>query len=213
VLGANDSNIDVFIDGQTARVDAEGSYTAPGWDTEGRHVVFSGGISQSYELARGAEDWEFFDAYSYQYLHVQDAISVCGPAILPIKSDKHLLILPRSDRCLVGAVPGDIVVAPPPLIRTPTVLAQSDFDVVWSLPADPLRCDKASSRVKLIRHIEPSPTTHVPYQHRRRAAIRWYQIILNASRKGLSVDPDTEEANKLWLDYKRKARALRRLLR
>jgi len=214
VLGASDSNIDVFIDGQTARLDAEGSYTASDWDTEGRHVVFSGGISQSYELANGAEDWEFFDAYRYnQNSRVQDAISVCGPAILPAKSDKHLLILPRSNRCLIGALPGDIVVAPPPLIRTPTFLAQSNFDVVWNLPADPLRCDKASSRVRLIRPIAPSPTTHFSDQQHRRAAIRWYQIILDASRKGLRVDPNSEEANKLWLDYKRKARALRKLLR
>lgn len=215
VLGANDSNISVLIDGQAASIDAEGNYTASDWNSDGRHTVFCGGISQSYELANGVEDWEFFIGHSYRQSQVPgDVISTCGPMILPKNENVQLLFLPSGNNCLVGSIPGQVVFVPQPeQIRTSSFLAQPDFDVVWSLPADSLRCDKSTSRVRLIKTIAPGPTANVSGKCERWAAVRWYQAILNASRKGLGIDPDTAEARNLWLDYKQRARELRRRLR
>lgn len=215
VLGANDSNISVLIDGQAASIDAEGNYTASDWNSYGRHTVFCGGISQSYELANGVEDWEFFIGHSYRQSQVPgDVISTCGPMIVPKNKNGELLFLPSGNNCLVGSIPGQVVfVAQPEHVRTSSFLAQSDFDVVWSLPADSLRCDKGTSRVRLITPIAPGQIANLSGRRERWAAVRWYQAILNASRKGLGIDPDTEEARNLWLDYKRRARELRRRLR
>jgi len=215
VLGANDSNVGVLIDGQAASIDVKGNYTVSDWNSDGRHTVFCGGISQSYELANGVEDWEFFIGHSYRQSQVLgDVISTCGPMILPMNEDGQLLFLPSGSNCLVGSIPGQVVFAPQAEhIRTSSFLAQSDFDVVWSLPADSLRCNKGTSRVRLITPIAPGPIANLSGRRERWVAVRWYQAILNASRKGLGIDPDTEEARNLWLDYKRRARELRRRLR
>jgi hypothetical protein len=42
---------------------------------------------------------------------------------------------------------------------------------------------------------------------------RWFRLILDASRKGLAVEPQDASTDQLWQTYKTTARKLRRRLR
>ncbi len=212
ITGENAGDIEVLIDGQQASLDSARNYIAPEWDAEGRHIVFCGGVSESYELNGGMEAWELFEAYSYN-LPGAHPISVCGPIVFSMQDDTELSLIPASNTCLIGSIPGEIDCRrQSSKIRTSTLLAQSRFRAVWNLPADPLRCDKATSSVRLMKALPPGPPQHITRPSERWIVLRWCQTILNASRKGLRIYPDTDDARSLWLEYKDKARQLRRQL-
>lgn len=215
ISGISEGEIDVSLDSRRASVDAEGNYTTSGWDSDGRHTVFCGGVTQSYELANGMEDWEVFEAYSYsQSPRAGDPISICGPVVFSVSNEGAPFLVPSGSNCLVGAAPGEIVlIAESDEFRVSAFLAQTSFEVAWGLPANPLRCNRSTCRVRLIHPLTPGSMGNISRPQERRATLRWCQVILDSSRKGLRIDPDTEDVRKLWLEYKRKARQLWRQLR
>ena len=215
IAGESVGKIAVQIDGRQALLDSNGNYIAPKWDTEGKHRVFCGGVSESYELNNGAEAWEMFEAYSYKQDTLgENPISICGPIVFSMQDNTEVSLIPSNNNCLIGSIPGEInLISQSSVLRTSTLLAQASFPVVWSLPADPLRCNKATSSVRLLKSLPPGSPPHMSHPRDRWVVLRWCQSILNASRKGLRIYPDTEDAKGLWQDYKVKARELRRKLR
>lgn len=215
IRGENADDIEVLIDGNPASLDSNRNYIAPDWDADVRHKVFCGGVTESYELSRGMQDWEIFEAYSYeQSLSRGHLVSICGPVVFSTDDDTRLSLIPASNNCLIGSVPGEIeLISQSSEIRGSTLLAQASFPAVWNLPANPLRCDKANSSVRLMKALPLVSPERISHPADRCNVLRWCQTILNASRKGLRVYPDTDDAKSLWLEYKKKARQLRRQLR
>lgn len=89
VFGDPEQRDAVFIDGRKAAVSntyASG-YTAPGWDTEGEHRVSCSGISRTYSLVRGQEDWTGWPAHTILTMMSRSVVhefEICGPLVRPV---------------------------------------------------------------------------------------------------------------------------------
>jgi hypothetical protein len=212
----------VFLDNSLATVDANGIYSAPGWDSLGIHSVFCGGVSQSYEIRLGQEQWEIFEAFRFSARARRDklesSVVVCGPIVYSTATVAQPFLSPLANCCLIGAVPGEIEVVDQNLAerRGPECLFVADFPVVWALPPNPHRCDKSQSAIRLVeamkvkRLAEGGRGSQVGRKHNR---LRWCNVILDAARKGLHVEPGNESAHELWALYCREARRLWRRMR
>lgn len=216
IRGVSGDEPEVMIDGKPASADANGNYTASGWDKPGLHTVFSGGVTQSYEVRDGLQEWRMFDAFVYRPSCAETSkrsIMICGPLVVPNTGNVSASLTPSLNTCFLGAIPGQIAISPKPNdVRTPEFLAVADFPIVWTLPSNPLGSDRSLACVKLIR------SQHVILEHKkafrgnREAVLQWCYKILEASYKRLRIAPDTI-SRELWAEYKRAARGLRRQLR
>lgn len=216
VRGAS-GEVQVMIDEQAASVVGTGNCTVPGWDTPGLHTVFCGGVAESYELVDGLQQWDEFGAFKYRAGWSQTgdrSIAICGPIVTAGDEGEVAALTPATNTCLLGAIPGQLVLCPQPYdVRIPEFVGVADFRVVWTLPANPLRSHKSTTCVCLLSSRSVDATHGEPPSADRQAILRWCQTILNASRKGLRIDPRTAEANRLWAEYKRAARRLWKQLR
>ena len=210
IRGAKDDNLKVMIDGNEASADADGIYTAEGWDSPGAHNVFCGGVTESYELSDGLQHWEGFEAFEYCLDPQQTSkqyVTICGPIVGVNNEMSEAVLTPSSNAHLLGAIPGQIAFCPRQQdTRTSEYIAIADFPVTWTLPANPFQCDKSTSCVKLIRAKKVASAQISIFS--RDEILRWSYAILNASRKRLRIEPDTGEAKKLWTEYKQEARRL-----
>jgi hypothetical protein len=208
--------VEVLIDEQRASVEGSAGYTAPGWDAPGLHTVFCGGIAESYQLVDGVQQWDQFDAFVYRPSWAetdQRGVAICGPIVKPVANYQAIALTPTSNSCLLGPVPGQITFwAQPYDVRAKEFVSIAGFPIVWTLPANPLRCDKSQSAVRLSdrRYVEDN---HSILVSDREMVLRWCRAILDAARKGLPTKPDTREARRLWHEYKRAARRLWKKLR
>ena len=121
-----------------------------------------------------------------------------------------------SNPVLLGARPGEVYFAYRRSdVRGAPCFGSPPFNPVWALPPQPLQGDKRRDRILLIG--EPlAAHNDAGGQHRARSGgdvERWYRIILNASRKGLAVEPGSLATGQLWRSYKQLARRLRKLSR
>lgn len=217
IRGVSGDEPEVMIDGKPASADANGNYSSSGWDKPGLHTVFVGGVTQSYELGDGVQEWSMFDAFVYRPNFAETSnrtIRICGPIVAPNTGDGDVSLTPSTNTCFLGAIPGQIAFSPKPNdVRSSEFLAVSGFLLVWTLPTNPLGSDRSLACVKLIR------SQHVVLKHNRafldnrENVLRWCYKILEASYKRLRIIPDTVESHELWADYKRAARRLRRQLR
>jgi len=217
IRGVSGDETEVMIDGRSASVDSNGNYSSSGWDKPGLHTVFAGGVTQSYELVDGVQEWSMFDAFVYRpnFAETIDrTIIICGPIVAPNTVDGDVSLTPSTNACFLGAIPGQIAFSPKPFnVRSSEFLAISGFPLVWTLPTNPLVSDRSLACVKLIR------SQHVVLKHsgafldNRENVLRWCYKILEASYKRLRIIPDTVESHELWTDYKRAAHRLRRRLR
>ncbi|MEW8232446.1 MAG: hypothetical protein AB2745_19145 [Candidatus Thiodiazotropha endolucinida] len=215
IHGGDNKEMDVIIDGNTAYRDESGKYVAEAWDKPGQHTVFCGGVTQSYELVNSGDEWEFFDAFFYAAgINKQKTISVCGPAVLPSLGSRYTALIPKESACIIGAVPGQIVLASVgENVSRGEYIAVADFPIAWVLPSNPLTCNKSSSYVKMIGYEEAVEDVEFGNRRFNQDILHWCQVILNASRRKLGVEPPTEEANQLWESYKKVARRYWRRLR
>jgi hypothetical protein len=149
VRGAKDNNLQVMIDGKAASADADGIYTAEGWDSPGTHNVFCGGVTQSYELSDGPQHWEGFEAFEYclgPQQTSEQVVTICGPIVAANNEMSEAVLTPSRNARLFGAIPGQIAFCPRQCdMRTSEYLAIVDFPVTWTLPANPLQCDRSMS--------------------------------------------------------------------
>jgi len=199
----------VSIDGESASVDEDGNYVTPTASTPGRHVVFCGGVTAPYEIVDGQETWDTFVAYAYRIDRKQAIeLAVCGPIVMG-RADQTLV--PATNRCLVGAEPGQVYLCASPYGQSANeLLAITDFPVVWALPDNPYQCDKSRVFAKFVSNISVGSVQ--PYLRCRpnHQLLRWCDAILNSSRKGLCVDPANNGTAELWSNYVRAARQIRR---
>lgn len=226
VYGAPEYTEVVLIDGQEAVRSENQGYTAPGWADLGEHQVWCSNTSASYSIVMSDADWRFWPAYSFALSgNPARQFSFCGPLVRPVDhaansgsdpADAQPIQVPPSNPVLIGARPGEVFIADRRCdIRGARCLCLPPFDPVWALPAQPLHCDKEVSRVLLIGN---ATGVHELSGHRRsmrRGANieRWFRLILDASRKGLAVQPRDASMDQLWQSYKTAARNLRRRLR
>ena len=215
----------VLIDGEEAARSEQGDYKTPGWDTEGDHWIWCGNTSKSYSLARGQSSWERWPAYSFSLPGTKgkgEKLALCGPVAWFGTTESQLdhgrtIQVPQSNPVLLGSRPGEVYFAHQrPDVRGALCLGSPPFNPVWALPAQPLHGDKRRDRILLVGELL-APTT-MPRGSSEWGASggdveRWYQMILNAGRKGLAVEPESWATDQLWRSYKQLARRLRRLSR
>jgi hypothetical protein len=227
-----DSSIELRIDGQPAtKVQQSGKYTANGWDLVGDHTIWCGSGSRSYSIENGLEAWPPWDAYRWSFgaSSLEDTKTrpaVCGVTIRPPKpkpSKSRCVITLGFNSILIGTAVGEIEYC---LVRRfdriTVALGFPAFDPVWSLPSDPLGCNKSTARISLVG--ESCQPLHPPFSVLRRRwgnahsrdvrhVRAWCKLILDASRKGLRIEPDSVSSVDLWHRYKKTAKAVWRLLR
>ena len=211
----------VLIDGEEAVRSELGGYKIPGWDMEGEHSVWCGNTSKSYSLTRGKSSWEFWPAHSFSLSGTKgngEKLALCGPVVWSgtIESQpdhRRAIQVPQSNPVLLGSRPGEVYMAyRRPAVRGAPCLASPPFNPVWALPAQPLQGDKRRDRVLLVG--EPlAAHNDAGGQGTGDDVERWYQMILNAGRKGLAVEPESWATDQLWRSYKQIARRLRKLSR
>ena len=204
LLGQANSSIKVLIDGKEAQVNTEGYLIADGYDSIGQHSIYCEGLScsRTYSIEEPSESWEGWAAYKF------DELEICGPLVqLPAKAaNRRPITVPMSTPLLLGAEPGQIFRCSPRNVTQWKGFVP--FDVVWALPAYPLRCNKKTARILQFRA--------APFSARKgdsKAAIDWCNAILDASRKGLRVESNSAEAAAHWHQYKKEARKMRRAAR
>ena len=209
----------VMIDGQEAVRSNETGYTTPGWDTEGEHQIWCSNTNKSYSLIRGKSNWEIWPAHSFS-LHgpkneIQE-LTLCGPLVRFGRIDTHpgqrgTIQIPPSNPVLLGARPGEVYFAYRRLdVRGTKCLGSPPFDPVWALPAQPIRGDKRRDRILLVGELLAARNDAGERQRTEGGyeLERWYQLILNASRKRLTVEPESPATVQLWRSYKQLARHL-----
>lgn len=213
----------VLIDGQAAAVCDPDGYRAPGWDIEGDHHVWCSGTNKRYSLARSEADWSYWPAFSFAISSprgVDHRFEFCGPLVRPValggpSNQRTMVQVPATNPILLGASSGEVFVARPRLdLRRPQCFGLPAFDPVWALPPQPLHCDKRANKILLLQ--EPTAggsRANQAHTAGRRDLERWCQLILDANRKGLAVEPATSATADLWREYKQLARSLWRRLR
>lgn len=203
IRGTDSEELDVMINGNIAHRDDAGKYTAKTWDELGSHIVFCGGVTQSYELTNVTNEWEFFNAYSYIHnLNDKKTLAICGPSILLDSENGSMSLAPSKNTCIIGAVPGQITMsAIDQGIGQNEYLAVADFPIVWVLPPSPLTCKKSSNYVRMISFEQVVECNEVSNRKVDRDILRWCWVILDASRKRLRVKPQTIETKQLWTSY------------
>jgi hypothetical protein len=221
VYGAPESTGTVLIDGHEASRSSYDAYTAPGWDEPGTHQVWCGGITSRYSLVAGETNSCAWVAHSFPSQGCSNGrIAICGPLVrsfkdedsLPNQTDSEVIDLTPNNPVLLGAHPGEIVVAAPRRdVRGARCVASPSFDPIWALPTQPLHCDKELNRILLVGGLVGPGTNLVHIGRKNNRAIQlWCGLIVEAGQKGLSVSPETPAARELWNQYKRRARELRR---
>lgn len=206
VSGDIPSHTEVRIDNYPAAHQANGSFTAPGWDQDGDHIVWCGGTQAKYSISSPSPDWEPWQPYDYA-----DG-TVCGAIAMPRKADQ-LATVPITNRVLLGAKPGEVFRCG---MRAGTEWTGFvPFKVVWAIPDDALHSDRDNHRVLLFAAVPPDFHAGAWKFHRgeKLAVWRWCQAILDCRRKGLPISPVQSEADQLWRDYARLARRTWRTLR
>ena len=210
---------EVRIDDCTASCGDDGAYRVPGCDATGTHTVWYAGISKSYSVVPFEASWGWWDAYAFPATRGSDRrVAICGPAVSDAFDSQHdwttTIQVPETNTVILGAAPGEHALA----IRTSRIrgmpcFASPSFRPVWALPPDPLLCSKQATRVLFLgEFIEPIPRLVGNAAGRCHPSVdTWAKLVLDASRKGLAIKPDTEQARALWRRYKRAARDIWRL--
>ncbi len=217
VYGDPQHAAEVRIDGEIAERLTDGSYRASGWDTIGSHSVWCAGTSRSYSIVPFEASWELWDAYGFSV----DAggsrrLAVCGPNVRSATDEywgRESFSVPEKNPVLLGPKPGQIVRAlRASRLRGLPRIASPGFRPIWALPRDPLHCDKTTTRILCLAGSQAPETKKqrdgLPRWGRDAGVTRWCKFILDASRKGMAADPDTEAVRALWLSYKQLARRI-----
>ena len=208
-LRGDRDNLDMVIDQQSAICDDNNNYTVPGWDAPGVHRIFCGGATASYELVIPPSQWDSFPAFTYMRTAIPIwPMTICGPIVRTAQQNTVLLVRTGSTY-LLGPVPGQIVFAAPASgLRVSAFLGAADFPIVWAVPTSPLQVKKGTSTIQLLHNFSPERLGKGPKA--RGAVRRWAELIMEASYKRLLLEPDTDNAKKLWAEYKTIARRIKR---
>lgn len=210
VSGDMGTEIEVFIDGGKAVAGDDGSFRNQGYNTAGEHRVSIplANMSRTYRISENDEGWTPWDAYSLAHIHL------CGPLLLALDTSDtpRAVVVPSCNSVILGAKPGDIAWCPH--IRGPKLVGCVTFHPVWALPRDAFGCDKRTTRILLLDARRLAQAHHHQFTGKEAARVlAWSAAILNASRKGLSLDSSDAHAAVLWREYKAHARSLWKTLK
>ena len=218
LYGGAEHTPEVLIDGHCATRGEDGAYRVSGWDSAGAHTVWCGGISKTYSIVPFAASWEPWDAYSFPVACGSTRrLSICGPLVRETAADAQdwssSLLVPPSNPLILGASPGEYIVATRVSgVVGSSCIASPFFSAVWALPRYPLRCDKKTVRIIFLGNAAPPKARRPKRTTGKRSnddcIDAWCRMILDASRKGLRLVPDSEKVQNLWFCYKRLARSI-----
>lgn len=199
VLGDLASPGDLTINGQAASCSETGEWTAPGWDSEGRHTVAYKGLTRSYEIGPGLNLWDAWPAYA------GNGLAVCGALATDIA---RRLAFASADGplFLIGQSPGEIVQASPaPETPTSIGVATPDFEPVWAVPVQASRTRRGARSPELLRggaHVRSA------FSGKSKASVRrWCQVVREA-RQSADWEQHQPETAELWAQYRNAARAI-----
>ena len=200
LLGQSIEGVKVLIDGKEARPTAEGFLTVDGYDAAGQpHVISCEGLScsRSYSIEEPPDSWQPWPAHEF------GEAKMCGPLVelMPAAASRRTFSVPMSNPLLIGAEPGQIFRCSQRNVARWKGFVP--FDVVWALPANPLHCDKKAARI-----LQFADAPFVSSKSRSKAALKWCNVVLDASRKGLQIDNDSPESIARWREYKKAARKI-----
>lgn len=180
IIGQQPADGEVTIDG-AASSGGGGSWTAPGWDTPGEHVVRFAGISRKYELAEPADEWERWSA------HPGRSRNACGASIADSRG-AHIIALPSDIWTVAGASPGEIAEA---ASAAGCAVAAPAFAPVWIVR----HRRRGRPMALLLAGVPPSLSKKAG-----RTAMRaWARLVRSASPEG------GDEVKLLWREYRRLA--------
>lgn len=208
--GAIGPEIKVFIDGDEAVAEDDGSFRNQGYDTVGEHRVSIplANISRTYRISQSNEVWTPWDAYNLA------RIQLCGPLLLASDTTDtpRAVVVPSCNSVILGAKPGDIAWCP--RIRGPKQVGCVTFHPVWALPGDAFGCDKRTTHILLLDARRLDQAQRHQFTGKKAARVlAWSAAILNSARKGLSVESSDGHAAVLWGEYKKYARSLWKMLK
>jgi hypothetical protein len=198
LVGQSDTPIKVLIDGKEAQTTAEGFLTTEGYDHLGQHSVNCEGLScsRTYVIEEPSEDWSAWPA------HAPGKSEICGPLLVKSKADgARPVTVPMSTPLLLGSEPGQVFRCSQRNVSN--WKGYVPFEIVWALPAHPLRSDKRTARILQFKN---APLL-AGKNNRNKATLEWCKAILDASRKGLRVENAQGELA-LWHQYKKEARKI-----
>ena len=190
VLGVVPGPGELTIDGNPATASSDQGWIASGWDALGTHTVRFAGLSRTYEIAQIEEDWPSWATAD------EAAFSVCG-ARVSAETGVQALAITGGPYWLVGASAGDLVLAR--RSNRGVSIAAPSFQPVWALP--PIGPGRQSSANALAHRIPPQlPAASCS----RNEIILWCQLLRAAGA------PLGSDDKKLWREYRKLARSLRR---
>lgn len=199
LFGESGGAVKVLIDGKEAKRTAKGMLIVEGYDVPGQHTVYCEGLScsRSYSIEEAPDSWQRWPAYRF------GQADVCGPLVQPASdaAGGRAVTVPMSNPVLLGAQPGEIFYCS----RRGVACWKGfvPFEVVWALPAQPLRCDKKISSILQFANVPVAPA-----KTRTKRGLDWSVAILDASRKGLRVENSFPDSPARWREYKKVARKI-----
>lgn len=218
VYGDPEHAAEVHVDNSIAERGADGCHRAPGWDSLGSHVVQCLGTSKSYSIVPFAGGWDAWDAHVFPVAYGSGRrIAICGPLVRCVSGETPRwsvsVAAPAANPVLVGKTPGQQVIAESASgIRGAPLVASPTFSPVWALPRNPLRCDKKTARIRLVGEMTPPDAAGGAWKGcdgcGDLSIEAWCRVILDANRKGIRTEPDTEDVRALWLQFKVLARSI-----
>ncbi len=193
----------VTIDETAVITDSSGSFSSAFAYSPGKHIVRFGRISKRYEIVEPDCNWKPWICHRVQ--NGNSEYVICGSSLWTVDElgELHAItgIFP-TNRLLLGRRPGDIFIERDSGNQSKPL--NISFEPVWSIPDDPIHCDK---RVSAIELLEPKSVQVEGNLVRSKMVLRWIQAIMDASRKGLIVSGEGGR-EELWLSYKKLARRL-----
>jgi hypothetical protein len=207
---------EVRIDGQVATRGSDGTYRVPGWDFLGSHTVWCSGTSKSYSILPFDASWDLWEGYAFPVGPGETRrLTICGPIVRAAATEtggaEASILVSETNPVLLGPEPGQIVMAVrASSLRGAPCIASPPFRPVWALPRDPLHCDKRAIRILFVAGTHGAMGPKEPGGGQNIGAGvdvgSWCRFILDASRKGMKTDPDTDSVRALWFSYKHRAR-------
>jgi hypothetical protein len=202
----------VKIDDHPAQPVNDGAFEAPGWNSEGEHLLWFGDRAETYSLCTMDEAWENWPAHDFG-----TGAAICGASTNRLDGARwRQVCVPASNLLLVGARSGEIFRCRVRNgVNTGRIIAVVPFAPVWALPMDRLSKKNSLIRVELLEFIEPAKTVEQTLRKRNNdsAYRQWAFSIRNARRKQLTLAVESEEVMSLWRRYGGVAKRLWRQLR
>jgi hypothetical protein len=199
------SNCEVFIDRETAEKQDDGSWTAPGWDAPGSHLIdIVPGPSQSYDVmadpAFGA-GWEPWKAHDSLAVPLAGVAAVCGAMVF---CPDGRMVLATEAASSVTALGAEQQVKALSLRRdAPAAIAALLFEPLFVIISSGGR--RANSKILVLNFRTAQPERR-PAQYDR----RWASTVRDLAARRIPVRPQTPAADATWRSATRQARRWRR---